>query len=83
MSEKREHPLYEPPRGRDLSTVSASGLVPLGTCESGNRPFEACVFGGDPEGTNPPCELGNYANAPKCSFGSLASTTCYTGTAQA
>ena len=75
-------PVYEPPLARDLSKLSVSGQEPLGMCTTGNRPFEECLFGPSPSGANPPCEFGFYPTAPKCSIGSIASTTCISGTAQ-
>jgi hypothetical protein len=72
-------PLYQPPRARDLSAFSASGMVPLGVCESGAKPFEECIIGPSPEGWNPPCETGGFALDPRCYPGSWAASVCKVG----
>jgi hypothetical protein len=48
-AEKRRH--YEPPRARDLSSMSASGAKPLGSCESGGHLTSGeCKNGSKPVG---------------------------------
>ena len=74
-----ELPLYQPPRARDLSAFSASGQVPLGVCENGPAPFEECIVGPSPSGSNPPCSGGEFALDPKCKVGSWAASVCKTG----
>lgn len=78
-----ELPLYQPPRARDLSAFSASGLAPLGYCADGAAPYEKCVIGPFPEGYNPPCEAGFFPDDPLCSTGTVASSICRSGAAQA
>ena len=74
-----ELPLYQPPRARDLSAFSASGMVPLGQCMSGPLPYEECVNGTNPAGTNPDCDPGSFADWPKCTTGSVAAVICSAG----
>ena len=73
--------LYEPPRARDLSASSVSGMIPLGICENGSNPIAATCYNGtipiqsdvcSPVGTLPlrgRCDSGGNA-AEGCSLGS-------------
>lgn len=71
MSEKRERPLYEPPRGRDLSAISASGLVPLGICDPvGTTPATACEPTGQSIGAPIVCTPGGWVSFG-CHIGSV------------
>ena len=80
MSEKREHPIYEPPRGRDLSTFSVSG-VPLGICENGFNPItETCSPGTNPEQDPAACwPSGLVPERGRCTTGGNAVEGCYLG----
>ncbi|NIN95353.1 MAG: hypothetical protein GTO49_10320 [Anaerolineae bacterium] len=83
MTEKSMRRLYEPPLARDLSAFGVSGQIePRGVCVPGAKPYEQCLFGPDPEGQNPPCEPGMFADDPACSPGSNAATICKSGSAQ-
>jgi len=44
MKAKNNRRVYEQPRARDLSAAGVSG-GPLGTCQAGTTPFEACIAG--------------------------------------
>jgi hypothetical protein len=74
---------YEPPVVRDLSSLIARGDEPGGVCTAGYRPYEECVAGPWPYGQNPPCNPGALPDAPMCSIGDLASSTCFSGARQA
>ncbi len=74
-----ELPLYKPPRARDLSAFSASGMVPLGNCSTGNVPYTGCDAGTIPNLT-PDCSPGFEVGVdPQCRPGSWASSTCHSG----
>ena len=46
-----ELPLYQPPRARDLSASSVSGLLPMGSCEDGSALTSGeCADGSVPVG---------------------------------
>ena len=80
MNEKREHPIYEPPRGRDLSTFSVSG-VPLGQCKNGSIPITfTCETGGNPEQDPAACwPVGNIPEQGRCTTGGNAVEGCVLG----
>ncbi len=81
MAKKNNQRLYEPPIIRDLSVSSVKGgnIHPLGQCMDGNAPYEACETGLSPQGENPPCNPGTFADYPKCNVGSVAAVICDTG----
>jgi len=80
MIKKSRRPLYEPPLVVDLSALSVCGQVtPPGECVSGPKPYVKCVNGVLPEGEAPVCDLGTYADYPKCESGSSAAVVCVAG----
>ena len=87
---KSDHLLYEPPRARDLSVTSVTGIVPLGYCVNGGTPYESCQNGdifqtgdtctnGGAPSDDPMCLPGNIPGGPKCTIGSMAQITCVSG----
>ena len=82
MKQKKELPLYEPPRARDLSITMAKGddVGVTGECYDGPKPYEQCAFGPDPGGQNPACApWGGDVLGFNCVFGSNAQVECGVG----
>ena len=81
MCEKRERPLYDPPRGRDLSTFSARGRVPLGICQVGSNPiWETCASGSNPQQDPAACSpVGLLPERGRCTTGGNAVEGCVNG----
>jgi len=88
--ENSELPLYQPPRARDLSAFSASGLVPLGLCDNGPFPYYDCVTGpvfaeecvGGSNVDTSECITGNIHTWSACKDGGAAITGCTSGSGQ-
>ncbi|MBI5303643.1 MAG: hypothetical protein HY868_16020 [Chloroflexi bacterium] len=83
MKKKNGRPVYEPPRARDLSTPTASGLGPLGMCLDGSTPaVETCTNGffpaQDPSLCSPAGAAPRWAG---CANGSIPFAVCSNGSA--
>jgi len=66
MKDKDKRPIYEPPKARDISAISVSGVV--GPCQPGSYPYGSCLEGGS---LSPgPCLTGKSPITPQCSGGS-------------
>ena len=74
-----ELPLYQPPRARDLSASSASGLLPQGMCIDGTAlTSEDCISGPNPTGG----DCSPTGISPKfgyCTEGNVAAEGCQSG----
>jgi len=83
MKRKDRRPIYEPPRARDLSTSSVSGVsTPKGLCVTGGAlqyPGE-CAAGDSPGGTGGVCSpTGMGPDFGKCTLGNAAVEGCQSG----
>lgn len=80
MTERKQKPLYEPPRGVDLSSQSVNGQdKPLGVCSDGFYPYSGCDTGTDVAGGS--CEGGTAPDTGvQCRpWGSTADSDCTGG----
>ncbi len=76
---KKERLMYEAPRARDLSAVSASGQDPLGACWSGTTPFSDCSAGDIFTGQD--CSEGTFPTyGTACTAGPTPAGGCFGGT---
>ena len=83
MKRKNRRPIYEPPRARDLSASSVSGVsAPKGLCVSGGALVypDECSPGGAPGGPLGVCSpTGMGPDFGKCTLGNAAVEGCQSG----